>query len=57
MPLGPEELIEYLADILETGKSSITIQKGQTGRRKFIDVYGLSQDTVTRKISNWLEHK
>ena len=42
------ELIGFLSDILGVSKSSLTIEKGMTGKRKVIVISGLTQDQVTR---------
>jgi len=52
-----QELIAYLVDILDTSKSSISIQKGQTGRRKSVSISGLSQDSLLGKITGLLEQR
>ena len=42
--------IEFLANLLEVPRSSITIASGQTSRRKVIRVAGLSTDELRRRL-------
>jgi uncharacterized protein (TIGR00251 family) len=44
-----QELIKFLSDIWEVSKGSLTIEKGLTGKRKFIAISGLSQDQVIKR--------
>ena len=39
-------LIKFLSAILGVSKSSLTIEKGVTGRRKLIGIIGLTHDQV-----------
>ncbi len=43
-----QELIKFLSNILGVSKSSLTIEKGMTGKRKVIGIRGLTQDQVMR---------
>ena len=43
-----QELIKFLSDILGVSKSSLTIEKGMTGKRKVIGIKGLTQDQIMR---------
>lgn len=45
-----EELIRFLSRILGVSKSSLTIQKGMTGRTKVIDISGLTQGQVMGQL-------
>ena len=40
------ELIRFLSDVWEVPRSSLTIEKGLTARRKVIAVRGLTQEEV-----------
>ncbi|MDP2730926.1 MAG: DUF167 domain-containing protein [Dehalococcoidales bacterium] len=45
------ELIKFLSDILGVARSSLTIEKGATARKKLIAINGLTEEQV---ISNLL---
>jgi uncharacterized protein len=45
-----EACVEFLANLLEVPRSSITIASGETSRRKVIRVAGLSTDETRRRI-------
>lgn len=45
-----EACIEFLANLLNLPRSSITIASGQTSRSKVIRVTGLSADEVQRRL-------
>jgi len=45
-----QELLKFLSDILGVIKSSLTIEKGMTTKRKLIAIQGLSQNQVTRQL-------
>ena len=47
------ELVKFVSGILGTAKSNITIEKGQTSRRKVIAVRGLTPDQVTGRLSEY----
>jgi uncharacterized protein (TIGR00251 family) len=42
--------IEFLANLLNLPRSSVTIASGQTGRSKVIRVTGLSADEVQKRL-------
>ena len=44
------ELLNFLSDILGVGKTSLTIMKGITNRRKVIAIEGLKKTEVTEKL-------
>jgi len=44
-----KELIKLLSDILEVSKSSVTIEKGMTSKRKVICISGLTETEVIRR--------
>ena len=41
-----EELVDFLADILDTSKSSLSIEKGLTSRNKVVAVDGVSPERL-----------
>ena len=45
------ELIAFLSQLLDTGKSNIDIIKGHTSRNKLIAIEGLSQEEVMKRLS------
>ena len=45
-----QELLKFLSDTLGVSKSSLTIEKGMTSKRKLIAIQGLSQNQVTRQL-------
>jgi len=45
-----QELLKFLSDILGVSKSSLTIEKGMTSKRKLIAIQGLSQNQVMRQL-------
>lgn len=45
-----QELLKFLSDILGVSKSSLTIEKGMTSKRKLIAINGLGQNQVTRQL-------
>jgi len=45
-----QALIEFLSDILAINKTSFTIEKGITSRRKVIAVEGLAQSQITEAL-------
>ncbi len=48
-----ENLVEYLAKVLDINKSSIEIVAGMTGREKLVTILGLSpEDVQTRILKN-----
>jgi len=44
-------LVEFLSDILDVPKSSITILSGQSGRLKTVGVSGISKDGLIKAVS------
>ncbi|UCH43045.1 MAG: YggU family protein [Dehalococcoidales bacterium] len=44
------ELVKFLSDILETARSNITIEKGQTSRNKVIAIRGLTPAEVNAQL-------
>jgi len=48
-----QELVRFLSDILGVAKSSITIEKGLTSRRKVVGIRGLGQEEIVRKLEKW----
>ena len=44
------ELVKFLSDIFGVSKSSLTIEKGMTGRRKVIGISGLTQARVKGQL-------
>jgi len=47
-----KELIAFLGQLLDVGKSSINIIKGHTSRNKLIAIAGLSQEEVRKRLSS-----
>ena len=45
-----QELVKFLSDILGVSKSSLTIEKGMTGKRKVIGISGLTQARVRERL-------
>jgi len=45
-----QELLRFLSDILEISRTSLTIEKGLTSKRKVIAVTGLRQEQVTELL-------
>jgi len=45
-----QELLKFLSDILGVSKSSLTIEKGMTSKRKLIAIQGLIQNQVMRQL-------
>ena len=46
-----QELIEFLADLIECGKGAIQIVRGGTSRHKVIQITGLSPEETVRRLS------
>ena len=44
------ELIKFLSDILGVSKTSLTIEKGMTSKRKVIAIKGLTQEEVRERV-------
>ena len=47
------ELVKFLSDILGTARGNITIEKGQTSRRKVIAIRGLTPEQVSSQLSEY----
>ena len=45
-----QELIRFLSNILGTGKSNLTIEKGMTSRRKVIGIRELPRNLVMERL-------
>ena len=45
-----QELVKFLSDIFGVSKSSLTIEKGMTGKRKVIGISGLTQARVKERL-------
>ncbi|HEY5234804.1 MAG TPA: DUF167 domain-containing protein [Rhabdochlamydiaceae bacterium] len=43
-----EELIEFLSDVFDLPKSSITIVRGNTSRIKHVEIQGLTEDHIKK---------
>jgi uncharacterized protein len=50
-----KELIEYLSNILDTGKSRLSIEKGETSHRKVVLVAGLSIEQVEERLKRQIK--
>jgi len=50
-----QELIGFLSDILQTGKSDLTIEKGLTSKRKLISISGLTPAQLNRRFNDMIE--
>jgi hypothetical protein len=48
------ELIEFLSEILDISKSSITIDKGGSGRHKLIELEGITKEAAEEKLGKTL---
>ena len=47
------ELIKFLSAILGVSKSSITIEKGLTSRRKVVKIEGVTQEEVRERLEGF----
>ena len=47
-----QELVKFLSDVLQISKSNLEIEKGLTGRRKLIDISGLSPEQVKARFND-----
>ncbi|HJX36347.1 MAG TPA: DUF167 domain-containing protein [Dehalococcoidales bacterium] len=45
-----KELIEFLSELLDISKSRIGIDKGATGRRKLIELEGITQEATEERL-------
>ena len=48
-----KELVKFLSEILETGKSNIAIEKGATSREKTIAIRNMTQSQLSDRLDNW----
>lgn len=51
-----QELVKFLSTLLGVSKSSLTIEKGVTGKKKTVAVRGLGQDRVLRLLEKYQTH-
>ena len=49
--------IEFLAEVLEIPRASITIASGETSRNKVVRVFGVSKQVVEQRLSEVLNLK
>ena len=47
-----QQLVEFLGEILGVAKSRVIIEKGKTGRKKFVSIRGLNMEDVNNLIKN-----
>ena len=47
-----KELISFLSEVLNVGKSSVSIVQGHTSRSKLLAVDGLTQQEITKQLSS-----
>ncbi len=47
-----EQLIDYLSDVLDVAKTSLSIIKGGHSRNKVVLVEGLGEDEVVERLKN-----
>jgi uncharacterized protein (TIGR00251 family) len=47
-----QELVRFLSDVLQISKSNLEIEKGLNGRRKLIDISGLSLEQVRARFND-----
>ncbi len=52
-----QALIKFLSNIMETSKSSLTIEKGMTGRNKIIGFSGLTQSQMMEQLGRLISDK
>jgi uncharacterized protein len=45
-----EALIEFLAEVLDVRKSAIRIKHGHTGRRKVVEVEGMTREEIFKRL-------
>lgn len=45
-----EELVEFLSDLLKIPKRDVVIAKGDTGRRKTVEILGLTPEQIKAKL-------
>jgi uncharacterized protein (TIGR00251 family) len=46
-----KELISFLSKVLGTGKNSVSIARGHTGRNKVIRVDGLAMEEIAKRLA------
>ena len=46
-----KEVISFLGKVLGVGKNSVSIAQGHTNRSKLINVDGLTQEEITKRLS------
>ncbi len=51
-----QELVKFLSSLLGVSKSSLSIEKGMTGKKKTVVVRGLGQDQVLRLLEKYQTH-
>jgi uncharacterized protein (TIGR00251 family) len=51
-----QELVKFLSTLLGVSKSSLSIEKGVTGKKKTVAVRGLGQDRVSRLLEKYRTH-
>ncbi|MDD5190165.1 MAG: DUF167 domain-containing protein [Dehalococcoidales bacterium] len=49
-----KKLIEFLSEVLDIPKSAISIDKGATGKRKMVEITGVTIEAITRKLGKYL---
>ena len=52
-----QAVIQFLAEVLEIPRASITIASGETGRNKVVRIGGVSRQTVERRLTEILNLK
>ncbi len=45
-----KELLKFLSDVLEVGKSNLSIEKGVSSKRKVVVIKGLTQNQVVGQL-------
>ena len=53
--MANRELVSFLSDILRVPKSSLTIEKGATSRRKLVAVSGLTLSQLEEKMRSLIQ--
>jgi uncharacterized protein (TIGR00251 family) len=46
-----QELLAFLSDVLQTGKSNLIIEKGLTGRRKLLSISSLTPEQLSTRFN------
>lgn len=52
-----EELIRYLAEVLNIGKTHVNLVRGEASRRKKVSVKGMSMEEIENKIQDHLSKR